>query len=497
MSSIELDSLRDIELAKEADTPLQGQLYARIKERILNGRLSPGTKLPSSRSLSSSLSVSRNTVNNAFEQLKSEGYIETKQGSGHFVSHDLPEHFLQASGLNKSKRSKLANNQLSLSTLGESLSNGALPRVYDNQSFEAGVPDLDAFPLKTWSRIYHHQSQRTSLLGYNSLKGYPPLCEVLTRYLSASRGVDCSPEQVIITVGAQQAATIAIQVLLNKGDQAYVEEPGYIGMRKAFHAHGVQTTEIAVGDQGIDITQLPEKPKGRLLCLTPTHQYPMGSIIPLANRMKILQWASENNIWLMEDDYDSEYHYDHKPIAAMQGLGLAEQVIYIGSFSKVLYPGLRLGYMVVPKRLAGACVKAKNMMSGQTALVEQATVAEFIESGHFLRHLRQMRMLYRDKLTAILKACETHLSSFAYPKYSGAGMHIVLIFKPEWCKNEITDTQVVKALQGQQIFCSALSAYYHQQAKHQGLVLGFANTKSSQMDPKIATLKTVLLDLSK
>jgi len=488
----EFDALRDFEFQRSENTPLQLQLYQGLKERILSGRLTADTKLPSSRGLASDLSVSRNTVNSALEQLKAEGYIKTKPGAGHYISDELPEDYLHAK-LNPKVAFKTNNpGSLSLSARGQKLMGKTKPRIYNNQSFEAGLPDLKAFPLQKWSQIQHRHSQRTSLLGYDDLQGHAPLRRVLAEYLRTSRGVVCSPEQIIITVGAQQAVNIAIQVLLEKGDLAYLENPGYIGMRLAFEHQWIKTTGIDVNEQGIDIEQLPEKPRGKLICLTPTHQYPMGGIIPLANRLKILQWAADNNIWVIEDDYDSEYHFDHKPIAAMQGLGLAEQVIYIGSFSKVLYPGLRLGYMVVPKQLTNACIKAKNLMTGQTALVEQATVAEFIEAGHFVRHLGKMRLLYHEKLKAILLACQQHLVDYAEPIYSGAGMHIVLILKPPTIKQAISDIHIVERLKEKSIYCSALSSYYIGTAKKQGLVLGFANTAVDEMDQKIAIIKQVL-----
>ncbi|OUS24299.1 hypothetical protein A9Q99_25565 [Gammaproteobacteria bacterium 45_16_T64] len=498
--AVEFDGLRDFAFGPSQDIPLQTQLYQELKTRILNGRLVPEMRLPSTRSLSQSLSVSRNTVNGALEQLKAEGYIKTKPGAGHYVSDDIPDNFLRADSIVSASIRPTCSRELSLSSMGQSLMGNTPVRVYGNGSFEAGVPDLQAFPLQKWGQIYQRHSQRASLLGYDCLQGYEPLRHVLAEYLRSSRGLLCSPDQVIITVGAQQAASIAIQILLENDDEVYVENPGYIGMRKAFEAHGVKPVGIPVGEQGIDVAALPRQPTGKLLCLTPTHQYPMGGIIPLANRLKILQWAADNGIWVLEDDYDSEYHYDHKPIAAMQGLGLQEQVIYIGSFSKVLYPGLRLGYLVVPERLVGACVKAKNHMAGQTAIVEQATTAEFIETGQFVRHIRKMRMLYKDKQRAILDSCREHLADVGTPQYTGAGMHIVLTFRPELCEKGLRDVDVVKEMTARNIFAGALSAYYLAQPltqplaqpQHQGVVLGFANTHVRDMSDKIKVIRQVI-----
>jgi len=490
-----VDVLRDFEFEADSGITLQVQLYQALKSRILTGRLTTSTRIPSSRQLASLLSISRNTVNGALEQLKAEGYIKTKKGAGHYVSDELPESFLLVHKQpDISFPSKTANTKsLDVSDFGRTVlgalasdetdNDSPMRREVKNTSFEAGVPDLKAFPIKKWGQIAS-DNLRIALMGYDSPQGYEPLRRVLADYLRSSRGLECSSNQVIITTGAQQASSIALHVLLNEGDTAYVENPGYIGMRKAIAARGANVQGIDVGDEGIDITQLPSNPTGKLICLTPTHQYPMGGIVPLGNRLRILEWAATHGIWVVEDDYDSEYHYDHKPIAAMQGLGLKEQVIYIGSFSKVLFPALRLGYMVVPKRLVAACVTAKTYMSGQTPIIDQATTAEFIQSGLFLRHLHRMRLLYEKKLQAILAACNQHLSNVATPIYSGAGMHIVITFNSA-ILNGVNDKDIVDAMNKLQIYGSALSTYYVGAPKHQGLVLGFANTDVLKMDEAI------------
>lgn len=492
----EFDALRDFAFQQESTNTLQQQLYQAIKNKILEGKLKPGTRLPSSRTLSSTLQASRNTITGALEHLKAEGYVSTQRGSGHFVSTALPDHYLQTASA-KPKRFSPKFSSLPLSSVGKRLHGTGKPRNYRNTSFEVGMPDLKAFPVKKWGQIYHRQSQRLNLLGYDELQGYPYLREVLADYLKSSRGVDCAPEQIIVTNGAQQAASIIIQVLLNPGDEVYLENPGYIGMREAFIANHCRVKGINVGKNGIDISSLPSKPQGKLLCVTPTHQYPLGGIMPLTNRLKVLQWAADNGIWLLEDDYDSEYHYDHKPIAAMQGLGLQDQVIYIGSFSKVLYPSLRLGYMVVPKQLTTTCAKAKHFMAGQTPIIEQATVAEFIAEGHFVRHLRRMRENYGQKFCTIIAACEKHLDELAKPEYTGAGMHIVLIFESNLQEKGLLDTEIVKAMADKKIYSSPLSAYYIGKPEHHGLVLGFANTELDKIDSHIYAIKNIIGDLLK
>lgn len=515
------DGLRDLSLnvsgsfsqKSSLNVSLQQRLYLGIKQRILDGRLGSGARLPSSRALATDLGVSRNTVTAALEQLKSEGYLVGKPGAGHFVSDALPDDYLQAQSTEGSGFK--AHQDMPQSNIAQILSDSEAPRIYHNASFEAGVPDLSAFPMRIWSTICSRHSQRTALLGYDSLQGYLPLREALANYLRASRGLDCTPERIIITTGAQQAANIAIELTMNPGDEVYLEDPGYIGMRSAFIKHGCRITGLPVAENGLPSEHLPQEPKGKLLCVTPTHQYPLGGIMPLAERLKVLQWASEHGVWILEDDYDSEYHYRHKPIASLQGLGLGEQVIYIGSFSKVLFPSLRLGYMVVPDAQVKACVKLKNTQAGQTPLVEQACVAEFMTEGHFVRHIRNMRERYKRKYETIVEACGKHLSEYFTLDPSGAGMHIVLILKPALCNafsahshsQGALDLAIVAAMNRQNLYGSALSKYYISSEKHdvteqqenspiqQGLVLGFANTDASDMASKISQIRDILKDL--
>ncbi|GAA3928704.1 PLP-dependent aminotransferase family protein [Litoribacillus peritrichatus] len=442
------------------------------------------------------MSVSRNTVNAALDQLKSEGYLESKPGSGCFISEHLPETYLTAQKVSRSsagehslERVNKQHRRLQLSAFSQALGAVPIKQQVENGSFEAGVPDLKAFPTKRWAQIIHHQSQRSSLMGYDNPQGYLPLREVLADYLRTSRGVDCNACEIVITAGAQQASNLALQVLLDQGDSVYVEDPGYIGFRKAVQANGGQVIGLPVSSQGLDLDFLPKAPSGKVMYITPTHQYPMGGIMPLGNRMKLLQWAADHGVWVLEDDYDSEYHYEHKPIAAIQGLGLKEQVLYIGSFSKVMFPGLRLGYLVVPERLVDACVKAKNFMSGHSPILEQAATAEFIQSGLFIRHLRQMRVLYQDKHNEMLRACKTHLADFMTAIYTGAGMHLVLVFKGALQDNHTSDVKVVEAMALRGIQGGALSSYYVEKHRENGLVLGFSNTNVADIERGVLRIR--------
>ena len=484
-----MDSFRDVVIDKHLPQSLQQQIYQAFKTRILSSRLKPGTRIESSRTLAQQLGLSRNTINAALDQLKAEGYLHSRPGSGNFVCNALPEAFFHRSGAQAEPRNKTSPK---LSKKAEEIATVGLKRHIANGSFQPGVPALDAFPMKQWSQLMHEHGRRTSLMGFDDPAGYLPLREQLANYLRSSRGLSLNTDNIIITQGAQQAAQIAIQTVLNPGDLALVESPGYIGMRKALQCYGAKIASLPVTADGIAIAQLPTDHQARMIHLTPTHQYPMGPIMPLANRLALLHWAEKYNVWVVEDDYDSEYFYDHKPIAALQGLGFAHQTLYLGSFSKVLFPSLRLGYLVVPDALIEPCLRFKNFSTGHVPTLEQACVADFIERGWFMRHLKRMRILYQERQHALIHALQTQLSDVGYVQATGAGMHLVFCLHPNRLKAGQSDTDLVAALQRQHIHASALSAYYLDSPVQQGLVLGFSNTAAEKIPALVKQMATVI-----
>lgn len=481
--------LRSIVLDRHSTQALSQQLAVSLRQKILNGQLEAGLRLPASRVLAQDLNVSRNTINSAFEQLRAEGYLKSRSGSGFFVSDQLPQKdkpIESASGHNISQWPPLSNYGQHLQVFADDFNVNAAAN--GNLPFTLGLPDLREFPSKIWQQLLRRHSDRQVLMGYHCQQGYAPLRSALASYLNSSRGLRCKPEQIVITQGAQQALALCAHLLINPGDAALVEEPGYAGARKAFSSNGAELKTVALGTNGIDVAALPNSGDYRLLYTTPTHQYPMGGILPACERLQLLEWAEKNRCWIIEDDYDSEFHYYTKPIAAIAGMAEQTPVIYMGSFSKTLMPGLRLGYLVVPEYLIGAFVDAKEFSGGESPLLTQAAVADFIAEGHFVRHLRRMRKLYQQKWEHMRELCEEHLNGLMTPIAQSAGMHLALAFNDQ----RLSDKNLAQKFHQKGFGCSPLSSYYHLTAQKKGLALGFANTSESERERGVVALKGLL-----
>ena len=329
-------------------------------------------------------------------------------------------------------------------------------------------------------------------MGYQGGQGYGPLRESLSEYLRLSRGVRCKPEQIIITQGAQQAISLCAQLLLNEGDSVLVENPGYMGARKAFQARRAELIPCPLGANGINIDmicndKIKNTNKAKLMYVTPSHQYPLGGILTAAQRLKLLDWASTKNTWLIEDDYDSEFHFYHKPIASLQGMAQQTPVIYMGSFSKTLFPALRLGYLVVPEALTKVFIKAKSFMGGESPLLTQAVVADFINEGHFVRHLRRMRLLYQEKWQHLGTLLDDELSEYVNPIAQSAGMHLAIDIP------KVNDEKLKQGFNTEGYGSSALSSYFLNKPEKSGLVLGFANTTKTEREQGVSVLKSLII----
>lgn len=466
---------------------LQAQLYQQLVERIFNGYLPPGTRLPSSRIMAQELCISRNTITVVIDQLKSEGLVQTRMGSGVFITHDLPTENSRTRPTERSCSDALPT----LSSFGESLSSDIDRQFKHSLPFAPGLPDMTEFPVKTWSKIQRRHEERQKLMGFGGGQGYRPLKEALAHHLKTSRGVNCEENNIIITQGAQQALTLCALVLLNEGDTVLMESPCYMGAYRAFLARNINVTFISAGNKGLDVDQLPESTKTKLVYTTPTHQYPLGGMMSTKQRIKLLSWASQKKHWVIEDDYDSDFHFHEKPVDALQGMKKQAPVIYIGSFSKTLYPSLRLGYMVVPRKLVPIFIRTKLYVGGESPLLSQATVADFISEGHFVKHLRRMRKLYQSKWEHAAKLIEQHLTGLASPIVESAGMQLTIkvnVTCDKWLQAELLKLGYGSV---------ALSSYYAPSVPdfsvQQGLVLGLANTSDKERVAVILALKSLLL----
>jgi GntR family transcriptional regulator/MocR family aminotransferase len=467
--------LTGIDLDPENGEPLYRQLYLALQRGILEGALRPGHRLPSTRTLASELGVSRNTVKIAFEQLLYEGYIEAKVGAGSFVSEIIPDSVL---GLPQLRRDGEAGQRKATGERRVS-SRGRFFRGWRRDSdpvrprpFAVGIPSLDAFPVRLWNRLASQRARRagSELLGYAPAEGYAPLREAIASYLGSARGVRCTPEQVVVVSSSQQALDLAARVLLDAGDEVWLEEPGYLGAQGALRAAGAEIRPVPVDREGLVVEVGKSRaPAARLAYVTPSHQFPLGSVMTLGRRLQLIEWAESAGAWILEDDYDSELRYRGRPIQALQGLDEAGRVIYIGTFTKVLFPGLRLAYLVCPPDLLQPFVTARALQDGHSPLQPQAMAADFLVEGHFATHLRRMRALYLEQQETLRREVEQSLAAWVDLDASPAGMHLVA-----YLHEGLDDREASLAAARRGVEAVPLSRYYVDAPQEQGLLLGYS-----------------------
>ncbi|MCH9673220.1 MAG: PLP-dependent aminotransferase family protein [Gammaproteobacteria bacterium] len=413
------------------DESLHRQLYQHLRQRILNGELPYGTRLPATRRLARDLEVSRNTVVAAFEQLVAEGYLASRTGEGTTVAAQIVVEPQRGAGSNRDAPT------MQLGERGQALS-VPIRGLRDEEAlrrFQPGIPDITDFPRTTWGRLMGRRARAASdgLTGYGHPGGFAPLRQSLATYLSTARGVRCAPEQVLVTTSAQASLDLAARMLTDPGQHAWMESPGYGGARASFSGAGLIIHPIEVDADGACVAQLKTGAMSdqlRIGYITPSHQYPTGHTLSLQRRLDVLDWSASSQGWILEDDYDSEFRYANAPIAAVQGLANHSRVIYVGSFSKTLFPGLRVAYMVVPTALANEFRQALRQTGQEPPLVNQAALHDFIEQGYFARHIRHVRTVYSQRRTALLKAMEEHLSSFGAPIVADGGLQLTFALNP-------------------------------------------------------------------
>ena len=430
-----------------ASEPLYEQLCRDLRSRIEGGVLKPGTQLASSRALAADLGISRFTVLTALAQLSAEGYLTSRKGAGTFVSRKLPGATMRSrapDAVANDVRRK-AGPGPRLSARGTAL--GSLPitgprRVEgEPRAFRPRRPPLDIFPLVTWSRIVRKQWRRPrhEVLDYGEPAGYPPLRSEIAAHVMATRGVRCTAEQVIVTNGGQQAATLLLRTLLDPGDEAWMEEPGLLDVRGAMVEAGVTIVPVPVDSDGLNVRAGQRlAPRARMAYVSPSHQYPSGATLSTERRQALLQWAEHARAWVVEDDYDSYFRYQGRPLPALQRLdadlgdGTARRVAYIGTFSKTMFPNLRLGYCIVPAHIAEAVANARAVADRNSPLVEQAALAEFIAEGHYDRHLRRVRKVCAERYAIMRRELSNRLGSVFEVQPMHAGTHIVVTLRDSY-----------------------------------------------------------------
>jgi GntR family transcriptional regulator/MocR family aminotransferase len=478
--------------------PLQVQLYTSIRGAILDGVLTPGAKLPSSRELATDLGVSRTTAVLAFDRLAAEGYIEARAGSGTFVTLELPDERPR-----RMRADEGPSRHPALSARGQLLALSP-PTVIKIEgpprAFRIGTPALDVFPRRRWSRIITRlrRMQTEASLDYGPALGLPRLRDAIAAHVSRARGTSCSGDQVVVTAGAQQALDLISRLLLDPGDVAWLEEPGYPGARAALAAAGADIHPVPVDEHGVVVPAgVAAAARPRLAYVTPSHQFPLGVQMTLARRLSLLTLARELDTWIVEDDYDSEFRYGAQPVPCLHGIDADGRVIYVGSFSKTLFPALRIGYLIVPADLVDAVRAARRATDIHVPTLDQAVVAEFIEAGDYERHLRRMRQEYRGRRDALLAAAQRHCGGGLSVRPVATGLHAVA----DLCDGDAAAVSHEALARGVEVmplsaYCQAPgdSAAGTSQAPppHRGLVLGFGAVRPESIEDGMKSLAVAL-----
>ena len=493
MKRISASFLPPITLDSKGKLPMYRQLYEWFRRAIVAGQLGPGQRVPSTRNLAAELKVSRISVSNAYEQLRAEGYLETFVGAGTCVVRSIPGDALTPAfgkirhasrRVSKSKAPRLVSRRVALMRLpAQTWSSKLVP-------FRMNLPALEHFPTDVWSKLVNRHARRPTRqsMAYGDAMGYMPLREAIAEYLGAVRAVRCKPSQVIVTTGSQQGLQLSAQVLLDAGGRVWIEEPGYPGARHALIMAGAQLVPVPVDNEGLNVADgIRGAGSAQAVYITPSHQYPLGVTMTATRRMMLLNWAARSGAWIIEDDYDSEYRLGGRPVPSLQGLDTGEQVIYVGTFSKVMFPALRLGYMVVPEDLADAFSIARDAADQCSATLYQAVMTDFIREGHFARHIRRMRMLYMERRTALVEAIQNQMRGKLEVIGAEAGMHLVALLA-----RGVSDVAVSKKAAEMGISAMPLSSCYLKTPVRAGLILGYGGTDARQINEGMRKLRTLI-----
>jgi GntR family transcriptional regulator / MocR family aminotransferase len=464
---------------------LTSWLYAQLRLAIIEGRLRPGTRLPASRDFARQYRVSRGTVVSVFERLQDEGYVSCRVGAGTRVN-DL-----------KSADRARSTNAAVPAYIRRVMSDYVRPKPWRDLVAREGIrpfcmrePAIAEFPAQLWGKMAARRARTTPswLQEQDDGRGYRPLREAISDYLGTARGVRCEPDQIIVVSGVQQALDLLSRLLLKRGDAVWMEDPGYFGATIAFESTGAQIIPVPVDKQGLSVStglQLCQHAKG--VYLTPAHQFPLGITMSLERRLEVLQWASRVGAFVIEDDYDSEYRFDGPPIPAMQSLDRHSNVIFVGSFNKLLYPSLRIGYLVLPPSLVGLFLAFRHRTDFHNLSADQVVLCDFIAEGHFGRHLRRMRDLYAGRLAALIDSGDQYLKGLLEISPVRAGLYTAAFLK-----NDMTSWQAEKAAAAHDLDVVAIDRYALNSTDLNGVILGFAAFDEEALRAAVIRLAAVL-----
>src|ERR1700722_1675677 len=480
-----------IPVDRKAKTPLNEQIYHAYRDAILRGRLRPGQPVPSSRELASEIEVSRFPILHAYAQLLAEGYFETRTGAGTFVSVSLPEQLMAvephvpAAAPTPSGPRPLAHRSLLIPPFeGPNLRRGW-------GAFGVHQVAFDQFPFEIWSSLVaqHSRNPNADALHHIDPLGSRRFRDAICSYLRTARAVQCDPSQVMVVSGSQQALDITARVLLDPMNGVFVEEPGYQLQRTVLIAAGSHLLPVPVDRDGMDIAKGIERHgDARAAFVTPSHQYPLGSTMSASRRLQLLNWAQRSGAWIIEDDYDSEYRFESRPIASLQGMDVNARVIYIGTFSKVLFPSLRIGYLVIPTDLVERFTAMRAAMDIFPPYLYQEVLADFIGMGHFGRHIRKMRQLYGDRRRVLIQCLQQEFGENLEVHGAEAGMHLAVTLP-----DGLNDVEIVAKAAAEKLWLTPLSPSYFEENVRHGLILGFGSTPSDQIHSAVSRLRALLV----
>jgi len=479
-----------IQIDRRSQEPLHRQIYNAYRAAIVQHTLRPRERVPSTRTLADELGVSRIPVLNAYGQLLAEGYFEARVGSGTVVSSTLPEQVMRPQHSVPRPSSRVPRLR--------SVNYANLPSPHSvvrwlagrRGAFSPGQAALDHFPFKIWSRLIARRCRDLPLasMHYGEPMGFRCLREVIASYLRTSRGVRCEADHIMIVSGSQQALEISTRVLLERGSRVWMEEPGYRFARDVFHLNGCRVVPVPVDREGMDVEAGKDRCRtAEAALVTPSHQYPLGATMSASRRLQLLEWAHNSGSWIIEDDYDSEYRYEGMPISSLQGLDPGNHVVYIGTFSKVLFPSLRIGYLVIPPDLVERFIAVRLTMDISPPNFFQLVLADFIQEGHFSRHIRRMRLLYRERRSALLESIRNELDIAVTVLGEQAGLHVSVTLPHGFDDHELSERAARDGL-----WLVPLSSSYIERPSPQGFILGFSNIPAGEIPRSMKKLRKIL-----
>tara|TARA_B110000240_G_scaffold131789_1_gene146251 strand:- start:246 stop:1748 length:1503 start_codon:yes stop_codon:yes gene_type:complete len=482
--------LQGLTLERSSGVPLYKQLETGLRKLILSGTLRARQKLPSTRELAGEIGISRITIKSVYEQLVAEGYVQATSGSGTFVADGLEIEVSPQVGRlpdEVPRKINLTDRARSISSTNASVRQGK------TEPFRPGVPALDLFPIKPWNK-YLREATNTSYrdLSYGSVKGNADLRRSIASYLSDARGMQADSEQIVITSGAQQAFVLIAFSLLTRGDTVWYENPGHIAGRDIMQVMGANVAPVPIDAEGIDLEfAIKNYPSPKLIFTTPSHQQPLGTTMSLARRLSLLSYAQENDAWIIEDDYDSEFRYRGRPLPTLSALDAERRVLYVGTFSKSMFAAIRLGYIVVPPEMVDAIGKTKILLGQNSSpLVEQA-LSRFMDDGRFVEHIRRMRRVYRERRDLLFDCLSSTCAESLTPQPTDAGMHMLA-----WLNGGVSDLTAHRALLDVGIESLPLSVYSVYPIERSALVLGFSNVREERLPGLVGRMSNTLRSLS-